>query len=68
MKMNMNALKALELKLAEYDKTNEAIAEHESANNNMMFPPHCSCSGDGCYMSCDGSCKRSCSGSCYVTR
>ena len=67
MKMNMEALKALELKLAEYTKANESFAEHESENSNLIGY-HCSCSGDGCYMSCDGSCKRSCSGSCDTSR
>ena len=55
MKMNMEALKALELKLAEYSKENGAIAEHESANQNCSH---------GCYTSCIGSCEHSCSGSC----
>ena len=67
MKMNLDAIKALELKLAEYDKENAIIAEHESADTNLIGY-HCSCSGDGCYMSCDGSCKRSCSGSCDTSR
>ena len=33
MKMKMNALKALELKPAEYGKANGAIAEHESCSD-----------------------------------
>ena len=57
MKMNMDALKALELKLAEYSKENGAIAEHESANAN------CACSGT-CLGDCYGNCKGSCAGSC----
>ena len=52
MKINLDALKALELKLAEYSKANGAIAEHESATMN------CNCS------SCVGSCQNSCAGSC----
>ena len=36
MKMNIEALKALELKLAEYSKANGAIAEHGSANANSI--------------------------------
>ena len=59
MKMNMDALETLELKLAEYSKANGAIAEHESANAN------CSCSGS-CSGTCSGSCDGSKSGrSCY---
>ena len=57
MKMNMDVLKALELKLAEYSKANGSIAEHESSNVN------CACSGT-CLGACYGSCKNSCSGSC----
>lgn len=56
MKMNMDALKALELKLAEYSKANGAIAEHTSENKN-------GCSS-GCTAGCVGSCHHSCSGSC----
>ena len=62
MKMNMDALKALELKLAEYSKANGAIAEHESAN--MDF---CTCTGH-CGTECTGSCHNSCSGSCYLSK
>lgn len=58
MKMNMDALKALELKLAEYSKENGAISEHESANMNG-----CQCTGH-CGSQCSGSCSSSCSGSC----
>lgn len=58
MKMNMDALKVLELKLAEYSKENGAIAEHTSSNTNL-----CGCSGT-CFADCSGSCKRSCSGAC----
>ena len=55
MKMNMDALKALELKLDAYTQENGAIAEHESANTNCR---------SGCAGSCDGTCKTSCAGSC----
>ena len=54
MKINVDALKALELKLAEYSKENGAIAEHKSANMN-------GCSD--CWNSCSGSCKNTCAGS-----
>lgn len=63
MKMNMDALKALELKLEEYSKKNGAIAEHESLNANCHACDG-SCRGD-CVPSCTGSCKTSCAGSCY---
>ena len=56
MKMNLEALKALELKLDEYSKENGAIAEHSSLNTN-------SCKS-GCTGGCVGSCQTSCSGSC----
>ena len=56
MRMNLEALKVLELKLAEYSQENGAIAEHESANVN-------SCKS-GCAGSCDGNCKYDCAGSC----
>ena len=63
MKMNMDALKALELKLDEYSKEKGAIAEHDSANTNC-YACDGSCRGD-CVPSCYGSCKTSCSGDCY---
>ena len=53
MKMNMDALKALELKLTEYTKANGSIAEHESSNTNCT----------GCMTTCIGGCD-SCSGGC----
>ena len=54
MKMNMEALKALKLKLDEYRKENGAIAEHESANAN-------------CRSGCMAYCSKSCTGTCkYV--
>ena len=59
MKINIDALKALELKLAEYSKENGVIADHTSNNTN------CSCSGS-CSGTCSGSCDGSKSGrSCY---
>lgn len=68
MKMNTDALKALELKLTEYSKANGAIAEYESANTN-----YCACSGN-CMGTCYGSmktgcgtCQHACYGTCYRT-
>ena len=58
MKMNMDALKALEIKLAEYGKEHGTIAEHTSSNTNS-----CACGGN-CSIDCTGSCKLSCSGTC----
>ena len=63
MKMKMEALKALELKLAEYSRENGAIGEHKSSNANC-YACDGSCRGD-CYPGCLGSCRTSCSGSCY---
>ncbi len=63
MKMNMDALKALELKLAEYGKENGAIAEHTSSNKNF-----CSNCEAKCRASCSVDCYGSCSGSCYGRR
>lgn len=54
MKMNMDALKALELKLAEYSKENGSIAEHESLHSNC----------EGCMTTCIGQCSNQCSGGC----
>lgn len=64
MKMNMDALKALELKLAEYSQTNGVIAEHNSSNINC----HCQggCQGN-CHGTCKGGCKEGCIGSCKGT-
>lgn len=56
MRMNMDAVKALEMKLAEYSKKNGAIAEHVSANVNRCQT--------GCFSSCEGRCSGDCSGSC----
>lgn len=59
MKINIDALKILELKLAEYTKTNGAIAEHESVNNN-----HC----NGCAGTCQGLCHdNGCGATCAST-
>lgn len=54
MKINMEALKALELKLAEYNKKNGAIAEHTSANAN-------------CAAGCMGACHGNCTGSSHYS-
>ena len=59
MKMNMDALKALELKLAEYGKENGIISTHESASMN-----YCQCTGLGCGTQCSGACSGSCAGGC----
>ena len=50
MKMDLDALKVLELKLAEYGKENGSIAEHTSLHNDSF---------------CDGTCAGGCSGGCY---
>ena len=60
MKMNIEALKALELKLAEYSKENGAIAEHESKIDDYG----CTACNSNCQWRCDGSCKNTCSGGC----
>ena len=57
MKINPCAIEALEFKLAEYSKANDAIAEHESANSNC----HSSCANN-CHWHCEGACKSSCYG------
>ena len=62
MKMDMDALKALELKMAEYSRENGAIAEHESENKNLCETCMSTCTGQ-CQYSCSGSCEHSCSGS-----
>ena len=61
MKMNMDALKALELKLAEYGKENGAIAEHTSLNSNCAG---CMTTCIGQCSGCSGSCDNTCAGSC----
>lgn len=55
MKMNLEALKALEQKLADYSKANGPIAEHMAQNSN-------SCSD--CYRTGGGGCKGTCRGTC----
>ena len=56
MKINIDAIKALELKLAEYSKENGIIAEHASENvNSCRF---------GCTASCYGTCQYVCLGAC----
>ena len=56
MKINIDALKSLEFKLAEYSKANGAIAEHHSSNENCS-----TCSGT-CTGVCSGTCSTGCSG------
>ena len=55
MKINLEALNALELKLNEYSKVNGAIAEHQSQNSNDCTD---------CYRSGGGGCKGTCRGTC----
>lgn len=57
MKINIDALKTLELKLAEYNKANGSIAEHESVNNKRCN----GCSGF-CTVNCRGMCMDACTG------
>ena len=59
MEINIDALKALELKLAEYTKANGAIAEYESANENIICA--------GCSANCNGTCNYMCGGNCGGT-
>ena len=54
MKMNLDALKALELKLDEYGKANGVIVEHKSSVN-----ARCT----GCSVRCGATCTGRCSGS-----
>ena len=68
MRMNMEALKALKLKLAEYSKENGAIAEHVSLSMNF-----CSNCKARCKASCSGDCSaccfhNACKGSCKGTK
>ena len=58
MKINLDHLKALEAKLAEYGKENGGIADHVSSNLNAC---------KDCYATCYGSCKDSCVGTCVGT-
>ena len=53
MKINVDALKALELKLAEYSKANGSISEHRSLSNNNTCHP-------GCRGTCDTTCVHGC--------
>lgn len=55
MKMNLEALRALEAKLAQFSNENGPIAEHMSQNSN-------SC--DDCYRTGGGGCKGTCRGTC----
>ena len=59
MKMDVEIIEALELKLAEYSKKSGVIAEHESANMNGG----CTCEGKSCSGQCYGSCSNRCAGS-----
>lgn len=69
MKMNMDALKALELKLAEYSKANGAIAEHGSSALNLYGVGNgCGACTGSCLGQCQGTCNYSCSGSCSTSR
>ena len=56
MKINMDALKALELKLTECSKANGSIAKHESVNNNLCNGYAVTCQGlchdNGCSATC----------------
>lgn len=57
MKMNLEALNALELKLNEYSKVNGAIAEHQSMNLNSCTDCY---SQGGCKGTCRGTCISKC--------
>ena len=62
MRMNMNALNALRLKLAEYSKENGAIAEHVSLSmNRFCFDCAGNCRGL-CAVGCGGACASTCIG------
>ena len=62
MNIDLETLKALELKLVKYTKVNGAIAEHESVNKNRCNGCVGTCLGmctyDGCGGSCAGTCSR----------
>ena len=69
MKMNMEALKALELKLAEYSKESGAIAEHDSSGMNLYGVGNgCGACSGSCLGQCQGTCNYTCSGSCSTSR
>ena len=57
MKINIDALKILELKLTEYNKANGSIAEHESSNNKSCNGCAGTCQGCCTYDGCGGSCR-----------
>ena len=57
MKMNLEALKALEQKLAEYSNVNGAIAEHMALNSNSCTDCY---SNGGCKGTCRGTCISKC--------
>lgn len=60
MKMNLEALKALELKLNEYSKVNGPVAEHLSQNSNSCTDCY---TGGGC----KGTCRATCISKCRAT-
>ena len=62
MRMSIDAIKTLELKLAEYSKENGVIAEHASGNMNYHEVGCNTCVGK-CTGTCDNSCAGSCKGS-----
>ena len=62
MRMNIDAIKTLELKLAEYSKENGVIAEHEAGNMNYHEVGCNTCVGK-CTGTCDNTCAGSCKGS-----
>lgn len=66
MKMNLEALKALELKLSEYSKM---TSEHDSSNMNLYGVGNgCGACTGSCLGQCPGTCNYSCSGSCSTSR
>ena len=62
MRMNIDAIKTLELKLDEYSKENGVIAEHVSGNMNYHEVGCNTCVGK-CTGTCDNTCAGSCKGS-----
>lgn len=59
MKVNFEALKALELKLAEYSEVNGSVSEHMSQNSNSCTDCY-STGGGGCKGTCRGTCISAC--------
>lgn len=57
MKMNLEALKALEAKLAEFSNANGTIAEHMAQNSNTCTDCY---SNGGCKGNCRGTCVSKC--------